>query len=203
MRRSRHVFFVFFAMNLVLVCVNCSLSLGDEPKSNWKGKPSGIYAFLGQPYRQDESVRIRQSLPIKAFHFQKFGPPDLLNLKAGTRYRIEFHRDGTARYHGLSGVEKLGVYSGKIDLFDYGRLCLLYETLMKEVGPEETLGHVPGNSDPVLSRLTIQFADDQKSEYEDDANFGDFRFWVLENAIQRIYFNTEWTKIDEETPEAP
>ncbi|MEZ5943822.1 MAG: hypothetical protein R3C18_20695 [Planctomycetaceae bacterium] len=203
MRRSQHVFSVFFAMTWVLICVNSSFSFGDDPKSNWEPKPSGTYAFLGQPFQEDEANRIRQSLPIKSFHFQKIGPPDLLNLKAGTRYKIEFHRDGSARYHGHSGVEKLGVYSGNIDLFDYGRLCLLFETLMKEVGPAGKLGDVPGYSDPVISRLTIQFADDQKIECQDDSNFGDFRFWVLENAIQRISFETEWTKIADETPAAP
>ncbi|MCA9046115.1 MAG: hypothetical protein KDA69_17435, partial [Planctomycetaceae bacterium] len=121
MRRSGHEFLGFVAMTLVLLCVNRSVSLGDEATSNWEKNPSGKYAFLGQPYQEDEAVRIRQSLPVKAFHFQKFGPPDLLNFKAGTRYKIEFRRDGTARYHGFSGVEKLDVYSGKVDLFDYGR----------------------------------------------------------------------------------
>jgi len=32
--------------------------------------------------------------------------------------------------------------------------------------------------------------------HRDDSNFGDLRFWVLENAIQRIAYETKWSKSD-------
>ena len=172
------------------------LSLGEDPDQFLKKPVDGPYSFLSEPIKEDDIELIRDSLPIKSFDFKKSGPPDLFNLEPSVRYQIEFKKDGTAIYRGFNGVEKIGIYSGKIELSDFVRLSFLYEELTRNIDKSDEFGKVPGYSHAVISRLVVDFKNGKSNVHRDDSNFGDLRFWVLENAIQRIAYETKWSKSD-------
>lgn len=169
---------------------------GEDSVQFLKNPIDGPYSFIKEPINGNDIEQIRDSLPIKSFDLKKSAPPDLFKLEPGVRYQIKFKKDGTAIYRGFKGVEKIGVYSGKIELLDFARLSFLYEELTKSIDEGDELGKVPSYSHSVISELRVDFKNGKKIEHKDDSNFGDLRFWILENAIQRIASETKWSKFD-------
>lgn len=189
---------------LCLICLLLfcgAFTLGDDrvPESNkrWEARPSGRYQFLRFPYENKKEAEIRASLPFRRIKLQKWGPPNLLNLTPGVNYYIEFHVSGEALLHAISGTEKDGIYKGQIDLTDYARLCLLYETLISEVNDPKEFGVEVDVSHPVISELTMTFTGKKPvRRHRNDANFGDFKFWVFENVFENIESKVKWKKVN-------
>lgn len=184
---------------LLLLCGTFTLGEDRVAESNkrWEARPSGRYQFLRFPYENKKEAEIRASLPIRRIKLQKWGPPDLLNLTPGVNYYIEFHVSGEAKLHVISSTEKDGIYKGQIDLPDYARLCLLYETFISEVNDPKEFGVEVNVSHPVICELTMTFASKKPARrHRNDANFGDFKFWVFENVLENIESKVKWKKVE-------
>ncbi len=186
----------------VLIVIGVSLLQGaEEPvsvKSDWAAQPHGKYEFLQAPLDTPTSAETRKSLPFRRIKLQRFGPPDVLNGGRAVNEYVEFHVDGKALLHAISGSKKDGVYTGTIDLRDYARLCLLYETLLQEAGTPEKFGHEIPSSHPVIAELTLTFNREKPNRvHRNDSNFGDFKFWVFENVFENIESGVKWEKVEE------
>jgi hypothetical protein len=156
-------------------------------------RPAGIYAFLsGLTPTEDEENEIRKKLPFDQIELKQWGQPNLATLTPGTEYEIIFYADGRAQYLGNSGVQKIGLHSGEISLQDFGRLCLLLDRL--SVGKQGcNLGVQVQVSHPVVADLRVSLTGNQKLiEYRNDTAFGDYRFWLVQSAIERIANEIEW-----------
>ncbi|WP_298863145.1 hypothetical protein [uncultured Gimesia sp.] len=189
----------FCLFGLVLLCAAITHGKEGSPESNkhWQSQPSGKYEFLRFPYAEEKEAAIRAALPIRRFKLQIFGAADVLNGSPAVNYYIEFHVSGKALLHAISGTEKSGIYAGKISLTDYARLCLLYETMIAEAGGPEKFGYEIKSSHPVISKLTLIFADQSPvRQHRNDANFGDFKFWVFENVMKNIESEVKWEKVE-------
>ena len=156
-------------------------------------RPAGIYQFLsGFPPTNDEAKEIRKKIPFDQIEMKQWGQPNLLTLAPGTEYEIIFYADGRAQYLGNSGVQKVGLHTGEISLQDFGKLCLLLDRL--SVGKKEcNLGVQVQVLHPVVADLRVSLTGSQKLvEYRNDTAFGDFRFWLVQSAIERIANEIEW-----------
>ncbi|WP_299469528.1 hypothetical protein [uncultured Gimesia sp.] len=194
------------------VCLVCLLLLGvtmlrgaeetSSVKNGWASRPEGVYQFLRIPYEAGKAEVIRKTLPFRRIKLERRAPGGY-SVETGKGfpaviYYIEFHSDGTALLHATSGIEKNGVYKGEIELTDYARLCLLYETLINEADDPAKFGHVINSSHPVISELTLTFTGNKPvRKHRNDVNFGDFKFWVFENVFENIESNIKWVKTDE------
>lgn len=186
----------------VLIVIGVSLLQGaEEPvsvKSDWAAQPHGKYEFLQAPLTEEKEAAIRQSLPFRRIKLQRFGSPDVLNGGRAVNEYVEFHVDGKALLHAISGSKKDGVYTGTIDLRDYARLCLLYEALIQEAGTPEKFGHEIPSSHPVIAELTLTFNGTKPNRvHRNDTNFGDFKFWVFENVFENIESGVKWEQVEE------
>ncbi len=190
------------AVVCVLIVIGASLLQGaEEPvsvKSDWAAQPQGKYEFLQAPLTEEKEASIRQSLPFRRIKLQRFGSPDVLNGGRAVNEYVEFHVDGEALLHAISGSKKDGVYTGTIDLRDYARLCLLYEALLREAGTPGKFGHEIPSSHPVISELTLTFNREKPNRvHRNDSNFGDFKFWVFENVFENIESGVKWEQVQE------
>lgn len=153
-------------------------------------RPQGIYEFTSRVFSDEEIAALRAAIPFRSIELKQWGPPDLINLKAGLERQITIHRDGTATYVGVSGDSRIGTYTGEVDLRAFGRLCVLLDALKvqdSEIGIEVQVFN------PAISQLTL-YAD--KSEepivLRNDRAFGDYRFWLVESLIMQISSEIEW-----------
>ncbi len=177
----------------------CSTAFGQERERAEQTivlpvRPTGEYEFLSRPDTVDEEKKIRSKLPFDQIELKQWGQPNHLTLTPGTEYEIILYADGHAQYLGNSGVQKIGLHTGEISLRDFARLCLLLERL--SVGkPECKLGVQVQVSHPVVADLRVRLTGKEKLvEYRDDTEFGDFRFWLVQSAIERIANDIKWTE---------
>ena len=159
-------------------------------------EPTGKYAFICRMLDNDEVQLARASLPFTKIELQIWGPPDLLKLEGGSNAKITFTRDGNATYHGLSGVDRIGKYTGELDVRAYGRICLLLERLgVTEEG--QGFGREFNVSHPVIHQLSIYLPDSKEPNvYRNDLNFGDYRFWMVQTIIEKLADDVEWSRED-------
>ena len=156
-------------------------------------EPQGKYAFLSHPVDPEDEKAIIESLPFRKIELQTWGPPDLLNFEAGADAKVTFSNDGLAIYQGISGVERIGKFSGKISLSNYGRICLLLDRLgVDKAGT--SFGREFSVSHPVVQQLTVHPLNGAAPlAYRNDLNFGDYRFWLVQSVIESIVADIEWT----------
>ncbi len=159
-------------------------------------EPTGKYAFICRMLDNDEEQLARASLPFTKIELQVWGPPDLLTLEGGANAKITLTRDGIATYHGLSGVDRIGKFSGELNVRDYGRVCLLLERLgVTEEG--QAFGREFNVSHPVIHQLSIYLPDTKEPKvYRNDLNFGDYRFWMVQTIIEKLADDVEWSRED-------
>ncbi|MCA9015948.1 MAG: hypothetical protein KDA77_11505, partial [Planctomycetaceae bacterium] len=109
-----------------LFLLGVTLLQAEEPtsvKNGWASRPEGKYKFLQMPYETGQAEAIRKSLPFRRIKLERRAPGGY-SFATGKGfpaviYYIEFHADGTALLHATSGIEKNGIYKGKIALTDY------------------------------------------------------------------------------------
>ena len=155
-------------------------------------QPGGKYAFLSQPIQTDDKRAIIESLPFRSIELQTWGQPDLSNFKNGADARVTFSRDGVPNYYGVSGVERIGKFTGEISLADYGRICLLLECLGVDKA-DTRFGREAQGSHPVIQQLTVHSRNGAAPlVYRNDLNFGDYRFWLVQSVIENIVTDIEW-----------
>ena len=157
-------------------------------------EPTGKYAFICRMLDTKEEQMARASLPFSKIELQVWGPPDLVKLKGGADAKITFTREGIATYQGLSGVDRMGTYTGELNVRDYGRICLLLERLgVTEEGQD--FGREFNVSHPVIHQLSVYLADAKVPKvYRNDLNFGDYRFWVVQTLIEKLANDVEWSR---------
>lgn len=183
----------------ISVLLLCSLAFGQEREQAEQTvvlpvRPTGDYEFISRLYAMDEEKQIRSKLPFDQIELKQWGQPNLQTLTPGTEYEIIFYADGRAQYLGNSGVEKIGLHTGEISLRDFGKLCLLLERL--SVGkPECKLGVQVQVSHPVVADLRVRLTGKQNlAKYRNDTDFGDFRFWLVQSAMERTANEIKWTQ---------
>lgn len=188
--------------SLILFCSTFTQGQDQQQTSNgWATKPEGNYQFLQTPIESDKEEAIRKSLPFRRIKLKHISPGGYsIETDKGIPaviYYVEFHAHGKAVLHATSGLEKEGVYTGKIDLADFARLCLLYETLIAEAGDPAKFGREIQSSHPVIAELTLTFTENKPARtHRNDVNFGDFKFWVFENVFESIESKVKWVKAE-------
>lgn len=189
----------------VLMIVGVSLLQGaEEPapvKNFWAAEPEGKYEFLQAPLETPTDAEIRKSLPFRRIKLKHMSPGGISASGKGfpaVIYYIEFHLDGKALLHAISGLDKEGFYQGRIERNDFARLCLLYEALISEAGDPDKFGREFQSSHPIVSELTLTMNGSQATrKHRNDYNFGDFKFWVFENVFENIESKVKWEKVEE------
>lgn len=192
---------------LVLFCTTVTQSEEKKQPANngWSARPWGKYKFLRVPFENKKETEIQRTLPFRRIKLERRAPGGYtLGLDGKSKgfpaviYYMEFHVTGEAVLHAISGLEKNGIYKGNISLTDYARLCLLYETLIAETGDPAKFGLEMNSSHPVISELTLTFTENKDPrKHRNDANFGDFKFWVFENVLENIESKVKWKKVEE------
>ncbi|WP_154901041.1 hypothetical protein [Gimesia maris] len=186
---------------LILFCSTFTQGEEQQKTSNgWAARPVGKYEFLQAPIESGKEEAIRQTLPFRRIKLKRMSPGGMSASGKGfpaVIYYIEFHVDGKALLHAISGLDRNGVYTGKISLTDFARLCLLYETLITEAGDPAKFGYEIQASHPVISELTLTFNESKSARvHRNDLNFGDFKFWVFENVFENIESRVKWDKTE-------
>lgn len=188
--------------SLILFCSTFTQGEEQQQASNgWAARPVGKYRFLQTPIESGKEEAIRQLLPFRRIKLKRISPGSY-SVETGKGipaiiYYVEFHANGDAVLHAISGLDRNGVYQGKISLTDFARLCLLYETLIVEAGDPAKFGLEIQSSHPVISELTLTFNENIPDRvHRNDLNFGDFKFWVFENVFENIESRVEWVKAE-------
>jgi hypothetical protein len=187
--------------SLILFCSTFTQGEEQQKSSNdWPAQPVGKYEFLQAPIESGREQSIRQSLPFRRIKLKRISPGGY-SIETGKGipaiiYYVEFHANGDAVLHAISGLDRNGVYQGKISLTDFARLCLLYETLIAEAGDPAKFGYEIQASHPVISELTLTFNENKPARvHRNNLNFGDFKFWVFENVFENIESRVKWEKV--------
>ncbi|WP_417384800.1 hypothetical protein [Gimesia sp.] len=188
-----------------LILLGSTFTQGEEQQqtsNDWAARPAGKYEFLQAPFESGKEEAIRQSLPFRRIKLKHMSPGGYSVITGkgipAIIYYVEFHANGDAVLHAISGLDRNGVYTGKISLTEYARLCLLYETLIAEAGDPAKFGLEIQSSHPVISELTLTLNENKPDRvHRNDLNFGDFKFWVFENVFENIESRVKWVKAEE------
>jgi hypothetical protein len=160
--------------------------------------PSGRYSFLSEGPLEVESLRRHiEVLAYSSITMRRFGPPNLATLEEGHHSEITLDSMGELEYDGKSGATPRGRHRGTIDLFDYGRVCLLLECFLEPPQADTAFGIDAHVADPVVTEIVVREQDGTERKYRNDANFGDFRFWVLQSVIENIVSQAKLTPVSE------
>ena len=159
--------------------------------------PDGKYAFLARPIGSSDSEAISNALPFSKIELQRWGPPDLFELKPGHDSQIILTNDGLVFYNAVHDAKRNGKFKGAVSLADFGRLCLLLDRLGAQDEKCE-LGVEVHGSNPVVAQLTVFAKGGSKPRvYRNDKNFGDYRFWLVQSVIERLIADVDWVAVND------
>lgn len=160
--------------------------------------PSGRYSFLSEGPLEVEALRRHiEVLPYSSITLRRSGPPNLATLEKSHHSEITLDSMGELEYDGTSGATPRGRHRGTIDLFDYGRVCLLLECFLEPPQGDKAFGIEMQVAHPVVTEIIIGKRNGTERTYRNDANFGDFRFWVLQSVIENIVSQAKLTPVSE------
>lgn len=158
--------------------------------------PTGRYSFLSEGPLEDGALRRHiEVLPYSSIRMRRIGPPNLATLEEGHHSEVTLHSTGELEYDGKSGATPRGRHRGTIDQFDYGRTCLLLERFLDAPQGDTAFGIEKQVAHPVLTEIVVREKDGTERTYRNDANFGDFRFWVLQSVIENIVSQAKLTPV--------
>ena len=174
-----------------------TITAGDDSQKIMLPKiPSGRYDFLARPISSAEELAMINRLPITRIELTVYGPPDNLLGVGGSTCRISYAADGTASSFGERSSRFDGNYHGEINLREFGKLCLLVDSL-ENGEPHIPLGAVGAFSNVTFVEIRVHrrnMGDDVELIYRNDMNFGDYRLWLLQTAIEGISGRVKWEK---------
>ena len=155
-------------------------------------RPEGKYDFVSSMVQEEYAEGFRERIPFEYIELKQWGQFDPnTHEPGGTEYRILLWRNGKAEYEGTTGVKMIGLYRGKIDIEEYGRIALLlelfkFDTEKCDVGFEVMVSH------PVVAAINVGF-DKQDPITRRNANgYGDYRFWLIQSAIENVANTVTW-----------
>ena len=97
---------------------------------------------------------------------------------------------GHAIYSGDAGTARVGNYTGDIEIFEFGKLCLLAEQICATRDQAPELGFEVQRLD--LTKIELTSADESTLTFYNSPAAGDYRLWLLEYAIEGVAGEIEW-----------
>ena len=208
-------FVIFRAVCKVIIGVLCFYGLvflttsvvQKQPKSNvasieaktdeWRLSDSLAKEFeMLRPSANDESMEEWAiTSDIESIRIQEWGPPDSFLRTPGQNRTITLFRNGRAEYLGISGFDRLGKHEGKVNLFNYGKICVLLKCFLGNDLNHGSIGEEAYVSHPTTTEITVQLISHETPlKYRNEYSFGDFKFWVIECAIIKTVDEIAWSE---------
>lgn len=155
-------------------------------------RPEGRYEFVSSIVQDEYAEGFREGIPFEYIELKQWGQFDsFTHQPGGTEYRILLWRNGKAEYEGTTGVRMIGLHRGKIPLDEYGRLALLLE-LFKFDSAKCDVGFEVMVSHPVVAAINVGFDKEQPLTRRNANGFGDYRFWLIQSAIENAANSITW-----------
>ena len=155
-------------------------------------RPDGKYEFVSSIVHEKYAERFRERIPFEYIELKQWGQFDpFAHQPGGTEYRILLWRDGKAEYEGTTGVRMIGLHRGKIPLDEYGRLALLLE-LFKFDSEKCDVGFEVMVSHSIVAAINVGFDKGQPLTRRNANGFGDYRFWLIQSAIENAANSITW-----------
>jgi hypothetical protein len=155
-------------------------------------RPEGKYEFVSSLVQEEFAEGFREKIPFEYIELKQWGQFDpSTHQPGGTEYRILLWRDGKAEYEGTTGVKMIGLYRGKIEIEEYGRLALLLE-LFKFDSEKCDVGFEVMVSHPVVAAINVGFDKKDPMTRRNANGFGDYRFWLIQSAIENVANKVTW-----------
>jgi hypothetical protein len=104
-------------------------------------------------------------------------------------YMFRFSADGTAAFRGLAHVGKMGDHTGKIRLWDFGRLCALAKSMELEAKSGKYMENVSHGTETTLK---VWMKDGTSYQIRDYANQAPIEFWGFCAAMEQVADGLYW-----------
>ena len=135
---------------------------------------------------QVEIEQFKQNLAIKSVSLKRsgcYGPCPVYNLT--------FYLSGTAEYNGIRNVNKKGNYTGKISIWNYGKLCYLIDNIgFTQLEDKYRLRA----TDLASVTIIVNYKNGDQKKVYDYGSQGPIEFWSLTKAIDGIKNEIDWKK---------
>ncbi len=107
-------------------------------------------------------------------------------------YVVTLHKGGRAEFEGKAHVNRLGLHSGKIDPWTFGRLCYALDQMKFDT--MQLSYNAPWTDSPTtIVRVTRVGASDPIS-VSDYGNYGPIDLWTFQMAVDGAVSQIEWKK---------
>jgi hypothetical protein len=106
-------------------------------------------------------------------------------------YSVKFNSDSTAEYNGTKYVKNIGNYYGKIDLWDFGRLCYLIDKI--HFNKLDSLYEDLTTDTPSVI-VEVIYKNGDKKDVQDIDDQAPIEFWALTKTIDAISSEIDWGK---------
>ena len=170
-------------LSSLLVLAGCPAETGPG------GIPSGVppqYSFLYRGFvGASDIANLWEALPYDSIELER--TPCLGECPI---YRVMFRKGGEAEYHGTAHVERQGVWTGKIDIFSYGRLCFLIDDLrFRELSPRYAASWTDSATVDITVVPTSNRTRVTVSEY---GGVGPPSLWAVQLSIDGVAESIDW-----------
>ena len=147
------------------------------------------YKLLYKSGLSDEEIeQVKKNLPIKSVSIKRsgcYGPCPV--------YSLTLNLHGTSKYKGIQYVDKKGNYTGKISIWNYGKLCYFIE----KIGFKKLASEYSSRATDLPSvTIEVNYKNGNQKKVYDYGNQGPIEFWVLTKAIDGIKNEIDWKKIE-------
>jgi len=105
-------------------------------------------------------------------------------------YRVSLFRGGRAELHGVRYMERIGDFEGKVNVFDYGKLCYL----LKRLGFDQLPLRFTADWTDSPTYIVTAVAGDSTKAVSDYSGVGPIELWAVQEAIDAVRQRIEWTR---------
>lgn len=105
-------------------------------------------------------------------------------------YRVSLFKGGRAEWHGVRYTERAGDFEGKVNVFDYGKLCYLLKRLGFDQLPERFTADW---TDSPTFIVTVAAAGSTKT-VSDYSGVGPIELWAAQQTIDAVSQRVQWIR---------
>ena len=179
---------------LCIALVGLTLPQDKAGEASPQPKPQDAKADWPAPYSPlHEGALSNVKALLDALPFDRIELERTACFGACPAYKVTFNRDGTARYEGRSDAPRQGNFAGKIEPWNYGRLCYLME-----VEGLERMNHdytAPWTDAPTCYLRVWRSGATEPFTIDDYGTYGPIELWGLQQAIDGVAEKLEWKPV--------
>ncbi len=105
-------------------------------------------------------------------------------------YSVTLYRSGKAEFHAVKNLPKIGDFSGRIDVTDFGRLCYF---IQRTHFSEFKENYRANWTDDTTCIVTARTPDNKIKKVSDYGTVGPIQLWAIQQLIDGFRERIEWT----------